>query len=353
MKRIAIPAFVVVVSLLALAILAAAQSEGENLLSNGSFEILDENGSPVNWWLSVPEMQGTIDTDIKHHGQQSFKIVAKGVTKRYAGLMHEPLQLDGPATYRFSGWLKAEDLFTTDSGLHVTGALWFWVHVGKTDQKLRSFTLATPAEGTFDWTRVENEFHVPCPVHLEAGAWDAFNGTLWFDDVRIKRVGEHETTQTERGPEPEELVARFPQALRSTDGSFAVLFAPAVKKITRRVTAEDGAITAGARTHLALARNEYEAVQLVIAGLSDGNLPLAFSAAPLRRNGADEDVEGASVTVSPVARSSARRIENGRSSERASTPVGGGLRPRTIAGRGVRDDGDTDSRREESPRRSH
>ena len=117
MKRIAIPAFVAVVSLLTLPILATAQSEGENLLCNGSFEILDGNGSPVNWWLSVPEMQGTIDTDVKHHGKQSFKIVGKGVTKQYAGLMHEPLQLDGPASYRFSGWLKAEDLFTTDSGV--------------------------------------------------------------------------------------------------------------------------------------------------------------------------------------------------------------------------------------------
>ena len=281
----------------------------ENLMSNGSFEAVDGEGFPVDWRLSSqpddkkpPELQGFVDTENVREGKQSLKIVAKGVTARYAGLMHTTVHLDGPATYKFSGWIKAEDYAITPDGQanNAVHAFWFWVTPRGTEQRLQAASLALGKAGTFDWTYTENEFKVPCPVTLTAGAWKGFNGTVWYDDIRIERVGEREITQTERAPSVGELVAGFPDAGKSTDRSFAVLFAPPVKKITRRVTAQDGAITAGPRAHLSLAGNEYEAVQLVVASLVDDSISIAFTASPLRLSGSNEDIDGAFVTVSPV-----------------------------------------------------
>ena len=284
------------------------EQAGENFLSNGSFENVDGEGFPVDWRLSsqpddkeLPGMRGFIDTEIKHHGNQSLKIVAKGVTARYAGLMHATVQLDGPATYKFSGWIKAEDYATTPDpqGYNAVHALWFWVTPRGTDQRLQSSSLSLNKAGTFDWTYVESEFKVPCPVTLTAGAWNGFNGTVWYDDMRIERVGAREVTQTERAPGVGELVAGFPEAMTSTDGSFAVLFAPSVKKITRRVTAEDGELSAGSRAHVSLARNEAEAVQLILAPLADEPFTVEFQETVLIHGASGDQILGA-VTVHPV-----------------------------------------------------
>ena len=289
---------------------SAVSEEGknENFLSNGSFEIVDAQGFPADWRLSsqpddkeLPGMRGFIDTQIKHEGKQSLKIVAKGVTARYAGLMHKTIDLDGPATYRFSGWIKAQDYAITPDvqANNCVHAFWFWVTPRGTDQRLQSASLAVDKAGTFDWTYTENEFKVPCPVTLTAGAWKGFNGTVWYDDIRIERVGEREVTQTERGPSVKELVGGFPDAPKSADGSFAVLFAPPVKKITRRVTTEDGAITAGPRAHVSLARNEYEAVQLILAPLADEPFTVEFQETILIHRASGTEIPGA-VTVHPV-----------------------------------------------------
>ena len=301
-------ASVVVACLLASTILAA-RGETENFLSNGSFEAVGEQGFPADWRLSrqpddkrPPGLRGYIDTDTKRHGKQSLRIEAKGVTARYAGLMHATVYLDGPATYKFSGWIKAQDYAITPDGQagDAVHAFWFWVTPRGTDQRLQSASLALGQVGTFDWTHTENEFKVPCPVTLTAGAWKGFNGTVWYDDIRIERVGELEVTQTQRGASVTDLVAGLPGALKSADGSFAVLYAPPVKKVTRRVTVEDGALAAGSRVRVSLARNEYEAVQLVIAPLAEDSLSVSFSASPLRGKGGGDTLEAASISIHPV-----------------------------------------------------
>ena len=230
-------------------------------------------------------MKGFVDTEIKRDGRQSLRVEAKSVTAEYAGLMHTgSVQLDGPATYKLSGWLKADDYVTTPNPMNYSAvhALWFWVTARDTDQRLQSAALGLNKTGTFDWTYGETEFKVPCPVSLSASAWGGYNGTVWYDDIRIERVGEPDITQTERAPTVGELVAEFPHALKSADGSFAVLFAPPVKKITRRVSVEDGALTDGPNASLSVAKNESEALQLVLAPLADEPFTVEFFETALR-----------------------------------------------------------------------
>ena len=296
------------VALLAGAGGAAEQTQAENMLSNGSFETVGEDGFPIDWRISRqpddiqdPGMRGSVDTEIKHDGKQSLKIVAQGVKARYAGLMHTAVHLDGPATYKFSGWIKAEDYEITPDvqAGNCVHAFWFWVTPRGTDQRLQSASLALNKAGTFDWTYTENEFRVPCPVTLTAGAWKGFNGTVWYDDIRIERVGERQVTQTERGSDVDRLVAEFPDALRSEDGSFAVLFAPPVKKITRRIAKEEGALTAGPRAAVSLAKNESEDVQLVLAPLAGKSFTVEFYPTVLIHSATGQQIPGA-VDVSPV-----------------------------------------------------
>ena len=282
--------------------------ESANALSNGSFETLDDGGWPVGWQLSsqptseqAAGMHGFIDTEVRHHGNQSLRIEGRDVTARYAGLMHTAVELDGPATYRFSGWFKAQDYAITpdpQAGPAVH-AFWFWVHVRGTEQRLRSASLAVNRNGTFDWRYVENEFKVPCPVTLHPGAWNGFNGTVWYDDIRIERIGAVQTTQTERGPDVKPLVDAFPNALRSRDDTFAVLFAPSVKKITRRIRAAEGALSAGPRAAISLARNEAEALQVVLAPLTDAPVTVEWYTSELRHRDSGRVLLDA-VTVQPV-----------------------------------------------------
>ena len=282
---------------------SALAGQAKQVLPNPGFEQLGEDGFPTGWGKGglAPEMTWSIDTENKHSGKQSLKIVGNGVTQEYAGLTHAKLKLDGPATYRFSGWFKTEDFLTVPFGSRGKGvhAFWLWCKVGDTDQKLQSFSLASKEYGTNDWLYAQNEFEVPCPVTLVSGGWASFNGTLWYDDVKIELISTPPPTQTDRGPVVPELVSEFPDALIATDKSFAVLFAPPVKKITRRITAADGALSAGARTAVSLAKNEYEAVQLVVAPLGDEPLTVEFEATVLHHVEDGRQLPGA-VTVQPV-----------------------------------------------------
>ena len=275
--------------------------EKDSFLNNPSFEDVTPNGAPAGWGLGglAPEMTWSLDTEVKHSGKQSLKIVGKGVTRLWAGLTHPPLELDGPATYRFSGWLRGEDYATVSPKARgASHALWFHVKVAGTDQKLPAFSLGINKDGTYDWTFVENEFSVPCRASLEAGAWAAFNGTQWYDDIKIELVGKIGPSQTERGLTPSELAGRFPDAILAEDGSLAVLFAPPVKKITRRITPEDGAIEGGKRAKISLARNESEAVQLVLVPLTDETFTLElFTTEPHKQTG---ELLRSAIAVHPV-----------------------------------------------------
>ena len=85
-RLVCIPLTAVFVFLLA-GCAVCQEQKVENFLSNGSFEVVNEQGFPVDWRFGsqpddkdVPNMQGFIDMEIKREGRQSLRIVARGVT---------------------------------------------------------------------------------------------------------------------------------------------------------------------------------------------------------------------------------------------------------------------------------
>lgn len=275
---------------------------GKNVLENGSFETGLADGQLPGWNLSnlSPNQTWELDPDIKRDGRQALKMTGTGSTPQYAGLMYgSVIHLPGPATYRLSFWCKTQDLVDAEN-LGSTGLLWFWVYPGDKigGQKLQSLALGV-TNGTSDWTFLKSEVTVPCPVTLDPGNWQGFTGTVWLDDVRIEKTGDPGPTQTNRGLTPVVLAARFPNAPRSYDNLFIALTAPPVMKITRKITVDDGALSAGTRARITLAQNEHEALQVILAPLTDNAVQLELSASALR-TAKGKVVPGATVSVRPV-----------------------------------------------------
>ncbi len=289
--RVAFAGLLCLLHIASISVGAAPLAVGENVLENPSFEEAGENGRPTAWSLSNLSTKATwaFDTEEKHDGKQSLRITGNGVPERYAGLMYgNIIHLPGPATYRLSFWCKTKDLIDAED-LGSTGLLWHWVYPGDKvgGQRMQSLSLGVP-NGTSDWTLYKAEVTVPCPVTLEPGNWQAFNGTVWLDDVRIEKVSDPGPSQTDRGLSPTVLAAKFPKAPRSKDKSFAVLCAPPVKKITRKVSVKDGAISGGPRAHISLAQGEHEAVQLILAPLTRDTVRVEFQTTYTNKRGRKE-----------------------------------------------------------------
>ena len=107
------------------------------------------------------------------------------------------------------------------------------------------------------------------------------NGTLWIDDVQIREV---QVLPTRRTVPVDALIAALEPVTRSADDSAAILFAPPTKKILRQMSPDDGALRAGTAARVALARNEHEGVQVVLAAVSGDldNVNVSIASPPVQ-----------------------------------------------------------------------
>lgn len=149
-------------------------------LANGGFELGTE-GTPAAW--------STAETDARHRmyrqrgGAHSGEWCARcevdeGAENRWTKYHQTEIPVTEGATYRFSGWVKAEN---------VKGTAGWFIHVNGVQPMM--INRVEGQGGTFDWREIVIEFTVPeggqtfvCGTVL----WGT--GTAWYDDAKLEIV---------------------------------------------------------------------------------------------------------------------------------------------------------------------
>ena len=145
-------------------------------IQNPSAEITD--GSVVKGWTSDPRARTAIHfyDNVAQTGTKSLFIQADRFT---SGRWTTKVLLKPWSKYRFTGWIKTENLVSqTGKGAGF--------RMERLDVELKGFT------GTNDWTRVDYEFEtgnddcvtIACVLDIERNA----KGRVWFDNMNMELI---------------------------------------------------------------------------------------------------------------------------------------------------------------------
>lgn len=240
-------------------------------------------------------LSSSVDRQTKHRGKRSIRVTGRNVSARFIGLRYgSSIHLKRNRVYEISGWARAENLtFTT--GEKRGQVLWFHQYAGKT-QRLSDWCFIVDG-GSYGWKRFSRTFKTAVSADLVPAAPIGLNGTLWLDDLCLREV---EVIPERPSVSSRELVAHYRDVLQSPDGKLALLFAPSTKKILRRMMPDDGVIYSGAHAGLSLARNEHEAVQLIIVPLRGDLSDVTISISPTTRKGTGAVADELKVRWNPV-----------------------------------------------------
>ncbi|MDZ7619342.1 MAG: hypothetical protein U1E05_20270, partial [Patescibacteria group bacterium] len=166
-------------------LIAAAGARAEDappLVANASFEATVEDGPlPADW-----HGDGTVyarDTEVARTGGASLRYVNDD-PNRYR-LAHQRVPLEPGRTYRYSGWVKTQDIAGPDSGAT------FCIEWSGKDGKWLGGSYASGISGTEDWTLISGIARVPddaAACTFSCYVRRGMTGTAWFDDVEIVRV---------------------------------------------------------------------------------------------------------------------------------------------------------------------
>ncbi len=151
-------------------------------LPNRSFEETTEAGEPAGW--RVFKWGGASHASVADFGRSGSRCAALSST-RGADVSWGAIVAVRPwSRYRFSGWIKTEDLVATTG----RGAL-FNLH-GMRDAASPVLT------GTHDWTELSYEFDTGATdaIHLNClfGGWGFAAGKAWYDDLRLELLSSRE-----------------------------------------------------------------------------------------------------------------------------------------------------------------
>tara|TARA_B100000809_G_scaffold67253_1_gene64177 strand:+ start:656 stop:3001 length:2346 start_codon:yes stop_codon:yes gene_type:complete len=282
-----------------------------NFIANGSFEELDSQGRPGGWTTSqgadpnenttLPEgVSWAIDTDVTHDGQQSLRMSATGVTAEFASFhLRDRVVLRANRVYEFSLWMKAEGVMFS-SYLGSKGGFVFQCFRKVGDQIVGGLMVRAD-NGTYDWKRFSTTFETTAEATLHPRTWRAVQeGTYWVDDISLREV---EVVGVFPSMPVPELITHYPDAVRSGDGELALLFAPSTQKVLRESMPDEQVLTGGTTGAVSLARNEHEAIQVVMVPLWDPQTArdVKVTTTPLRHKQTGEVAEGARVNWHLVA----------------------------------------------------
>jgi len=276
----------------------AEEVDGRNLIENASFEELDAEGLPVRWKLHPNEgLSWQIDTAVKHSGNQSLRLTGQGeVANDFGGfrLADRDIPLEANRVYEVSVWARGENVkFTGPMNLSY-GFIWRSTPKTADGQATGNFHMQV-GSGTYDWKQFKERFTTYAPMSLGAGRPRAVE----LDDFSLREVG---TVPSFPSPNASELAAHHGNALGSADGELALLLAPPTKKIGRGM-APGGSVFAGGKAGaIALARDEHEAVQIVLLPLWDSRVSqrVRVEATQLMDKETGEGAGGAKVNWNPV-----------------------------------------------------
>ncbi len=251
----------------------ASQAGGGNLIVNGGFEQFRKTDllaklpaevrrfyggakqSPLEGWLFGGGWEGGRYTvhvsDQAHTGRRCCEIRCE--KKGRGGIASSPFKLRPGTILKVTLWIKARDaagrVFLNYEGTPGDG----WAGL---DLK----------RGTYDWTKVTKRCVVPVR-HARADGqtlmvflYTKAGGTIWVDDVSVETVDVNEMAES---PDEPALTEPMPKEIPEPDGSigYRVDVASALRKVAPEA---DFAARTSARAAMSLARNEHEAVQVVV-----------------------------------------------------------------------------------------
>ena len=162
----------------------AAGEEPVNLAANPGFEGTVTDGTPEGWTRVWSREQGavqlTMDEKEKHGGARAVRIAHKG--DKDWSFAHGPwLRVEAGDLMELGGWTKCDGMH--DASLSVTtkdaqGKVLEWIYG------------AAQGGGTHDWQEVRRKFVIPktC-TQIQFRATGDGDGTVWLDDVFLKRIG--------------------------------------------------------------------------------------------------------------------------------------------------------------------
>ena len=163
----------------------------ENLVINPGFEETVTNGGVVlasgwrTWYApGLPALNFSIDTDIKHSGNNSIRIRAD---KSSRGVYRQDITGMAGKTYKFSMYVKTENVVpvkSNDKGGDVRINFW---NASWGDVAPGIYLTSSTLKGDTDWTLLEKIITIPenaVTVGFQCYFGEA-TGTAWYDDVSL------------------------------------------------------------------------------------------------------------------------------------------------------------------------
>jgi len=166
---------------------AASAGRHQNLLANADFELESEPGKPAQW-STFDWADGKLDIKFEwsnesHGGKRSLAISSK---EGGDGLWYQTVKLEPYQDYRFSGWVKTQDIVSK-------GGHGVWFEVGSPGTRPIHFA-REPLRGSQDWQRIETVFNSLLWGDLRMvcyfGGAGTITGKVFFDDLSIVRMQE-------------------------------------------------------------------------------------------------------------------------------------------------------------------
>lgn len=233
-------------------------------LRNGGFEA-GSGGTPAGWKhddadeLHRAEWVG----DRPHGGTQCVRtVVAPNAPPSWISTRQAGLRIEGGARYRFSAWVRAEN---------VKGSSGWYLHIGNATNSQLLGPMATAGQDSFDWKEVTAEFTAPAHAdRADLGTVLRGTGTAWFDDASLVRLSPAvvsvQAGPVERAPALREtgadapwpadttLAFRIPIRVLNATASpmenalVSVDLSPALARLSGRIDAENPVVSDGAQT---------------------------------------------------------------------------------------------------------
>ncbi len=159
----------------------------KNLLVNGGFEEVDENGIPTNWEaFSGWEAEfATLHTNDAHTGNNSVKIETYNGGNPWVRQIIPNIM--GGATYQISFWYKGEVRGSSGFSVKFEG---YNGHNMRTDNGVLQQDIAPALKTATEWTRVVFDVKVPdnCTLLTIYPRCYSNSGTMYVDDLELYMV---------------------------------------------------------------------------------------------------------------------------------------------------------------------
>ena len=129
------------------------------------------------------EVEVSIDTEVKHSGRQSVKLVGEMPERDRTLVSQWYLPAQENATYKASAWVKTQDI---TGGTPVMDLTFY----GPDRKPIKPWYATRGEQGTKDWYQIEIEGKAPEGTRLMTFriSYGRCAGTMWFDDAALIQV---------------------------------------------------------------------------------------------------------------------------------------------------------------------